>query len=152
MAFEKTPRGSYGQNMPGFLKPVMKLMNPMMVRQARGKGIAGDAGMLVLTTTGAKSGARRQTALGGFPDGENAWLIVASYGGSQANPAWYYNLAAHPQAEIDIGGRKIPVTATQLSGAERDAAWAKVITASPRYKGYEAKTDRLIPIIRLTAA
>ena len=151
MAFEKTPRGSYGQKIPGFMKPLMKVMNPMMVMQAR-RGRPGDSGSLVLTTTGAKTGQRRQVALGYFRDGENAWLIVASAGGNVANPAWYHNLAAHPQAEIEINGRKVPVTATQLTGEDRAAAWQKVITASPRYAGYTTKTDRQIPVLRLTAS
>jgi len=151
MAFEKTPRGSYGQQVPGFVKPLMKVLNPMMVMQAR-RGGTGDSGQLVLTTTGAKTGQRRQVALGYFRDGENAWLIVASAAGNVANPGWYHNLAASPQAEIEIGRRKIPVSATQLTGEERDAAWQKVITASPRYAGYTTKTDRVIPIIRLTTS
>jgi deazaflavin-dependent oxidoreductase (nitroreductase family) len=150
MAFEKTPRGSYGQQIPGFAKPLMKVMNPLMVMQAR-RGAAKDSGTLVLTTTGAKTGQRRQSALGYFRDGD-AWLIVASAGGSVANPGWYHNLAANSRAEIELGGRKVPVTAAQLAGPERDAAWQKVITASPRYAGYATKTDRLIPIIRLTAS
>jgi deazaflavin-dependent oxidoreductase (nitroreductase family) len=151
MAFEKTPRGSYGQQIPGFAKPLMKLMNPLMVMQAR-RGPVKDSGTLVLTTTGAKSGQHRQSALGYFREGDNAWLIVASAGGSVANPGWYHNLAASPQAEIELGGRKVPVTATQLTGPERDTAWQKVITTSPRYASYATKTDRLIPIIRLTAS
>jgi deazaflavin-dependent oxidoreductase (nitroreductase family) len=151
MTFEKTPRGSYGQQIPGFAKPLMKLMNPLMVMQAR-RGPAKDSGTLVLTTTGAKSGQRRQSALGYFRDGDDAWLIVASAGGTVANPGWYHNLAANPRAEIELGGKTIPVTATQLTGAERDTAWQKVITASPRYAGYATKTDRLIPILRLTTA
>ena len=69
-----------------------------------------------------------------------------------ANPGWYHNLAANSRAEVELGGRKVPVTAAQLAGPERDAAWQKVITASPRYAGYATKTDRLIPIIRLTAS
>ena len=151
MAFEKTPRGSYGQQIPGFAKPLIKLMNPLMVLQAR-RGPAKDSGTLVLTTTGAKTGQRRQAALGYFRDGDDAWLIVASAAGSVTNPGWYHNLAANPQAEIELGGRKIAVTASQLAGAERDAAWQKVVGASPRYAGYATKTDRLIPIIRLRAS
>jgi len=150
MAFEKTPRGSYGQQIPGFAKPLLKLMNPLMVMQAR-RGAVKDSGTLVLTTTGAKTGQRRQVALGYFSDGDDAWLIVASAAGNVANPAWYHNLAANPRAEIELGSRKVPVTASQLTGPERDAAWQKVITTNARYAGYATKTDRLIPIIRLTA-
>src|SRR5258707_15472483 len=85
MAFEKTPRGSYGQHIPGFAKPLMKLMNPLMVRQAR-RGPVKDSGSLVLTTTGAKTGQSRQVALGYLRDGDDAWLVVASAGRPVANP------------------------------------------------------------------
>jgi deazaflavin-dependent oxidoreductase (nitroreductase family) len=152
MVFEKTSKGTHGQEMPAFAKPVMKLFNPVMVWQARrGKG-PGGMKTLVLHTVGAKSGQPRQTALGYFPQGDDAWLIIATFGGSASNPAWYYNIAAHPdQVAIELGNRKIAVTPTQLSGPEREAAWQQ-ISASPRYAGYATKTDRVIPIIRLTSA
>jgi deazaflavin-dependent oxidoreductase (nitroreductase family) len=157
MAFDKTPNGSYGQQMPPFAKPLSKVINPVMTwRARRSTGPTMGLDLLVLTTTGAKTGQRRETVLGYFPDGEakgDSWLIVASAGGSAANPAWYHNLAAHPgKAEIEVGGRKVAVTATQLSGDEREAAWQRIIAASPRYTGYATKTDRQIPVIRLTAA
>jgi deazaflavin-dependent oxidoreductase (nitroreductase family) len=155
MAFEKTPRGSRGGGMPGFAAPVAKLMNGMMVKRYRRSGGRQMMGMdlLVLNTVGAKTGQPRQTLLGSFPDGDNAWLVVASAAGSATNPAWYHNLAAHPnQVQVEIGGKTYQASAAQLSGAERDAAWQKIKTAQPRYAGYEKKTDRLIPIIRLTAA
>ena len=157
MAFEKTPRGTYGPKMPSFVAPAVKFMNNQMIRRYRrrsaasgGKAMGMDA--LVLTTVGAKTGQRRQTLLGTFPDGDGAWLIVASAGGQAANPAWYYNLAAHPdQAKIEVGGKTVNVTATQLTGEERDAAWRRITTAQPRYANYTKKTDRLLPVIRLTA-
>jgi deazaflavin-dependent oxidoreductase (nitroreductase family) len=156
MAFEKTPRGTYGTSMPSFVTPVMKFMNNQMIKRFRRSAASGRkaAGMdaLVLTTVGAKTGQRRATLLGSFPDGDGAWLIVASAGGAVANPAWYHNLAAHPdQAQIEVGGKTANVTATQLTGAERDAAWQRITAAQPRYAGYEKKTDRQIPVIRLTA-
>ena len=156
MAFEKTPRGTHGTNMPSFVTPVMKFMNNQMMKRFRRSGASGKMmGMdaLVLTTIGAKSGQRRETLLGSFPDGDGAWLIVASAGGATANPAWYHNLAAHPdQVQVEAGGKTVNVTATQLSGQERDAAWQRVTAAQPRYAGYEKKTDRVIPVIRLTAS
>ena len=152
MTFEKTPGGTYGQKTPAFAVSIMKMLNPALVWQARRGGRVGGLRMVVLTTTGARSGQRRQTALNALPDGERAWVIVASAGGNAANPAWYHNLAAHPdQAEISAGGQTYTVHASQLSGAERDAAWQKVVAAAPRYANYTAKTDRLIPVIRLTA-
>lgn len=155
MAFEKTPAGTRGKSMPGVNSPVSKWVNNLMVRRARKKPGGRSMGMntLVLTTTGAKTGQRRETLLGSFPDGDDAWLIVASFGGNAKNPAWYHNLAAHPdQVEIEVGGRKVKVTPAQLSGAERAATWQRIVAASPRYAGYETKTDREIPVIRLTAA
>jgi deazaflavin-dependent oxidoreductase (nitroreductase family) len=153
MTFEKTPGGSYGQKVPSFAVPLMKMLNPVMTWQARRGGRVAGMRLVVLTTTGAKSGQRRQTVLGALPDGERGWLIVASSGGSAANPAWYHNLAAHPeQVEIQLAGQTHAVHASQLSGTEREAAWRKIVAAGPRYAGYATRTDRLIPIIRLTAA
>jgi deazaflavin-dependent oxidoreductase (nitroreductase family) len=108
---------------------------------------------LVLTTVGAKTGQQRQALLGYFPDGDDAWLIVASASGTVANPAWYHNLAAHPdQVKAEIDGKTINVTATQLTGPERDRAWQRIIAAQPRYAGSEKKTGRVTPVIRLTGA
>jgi deazaflavin-dependent oxidoreductase (nitroreductase family) len=151
MTFEKTASGTYGQKIPPFVVPLMKVLNPVMLWQARRGSRGTGLGLVVLTTTGAKSGQRRQTVLGALPDGEGAWLIVASAGGAAANPAWYHNLAAHPdQAGIQTGGQTYAVHASQLSGAEREEAWRKILAAGPRYAGYTTKTDRMIPVIRLT--
>jgi len=76
---------------------------------------------------------------------------VASAAGAASNPAWYLNLAAHPdRATVTIGGRTIPVSARELHGQERAAAWATVTTVSPGFAGYEKKTDRELPVIRLS--
>ena len=72
---------------------------------------------LVLSTVGAKSGTPRHTPVAYFPDGADSWLIVASANGAAKNPAWYYNLAAHPDTvQIQIAGRTIEVSAEQLHG------------------------------------
>jgi deazaflavin-dependent oxidoreductase (nitroreductase family) len=152
MTFEKTPGGRRGSKIPSFAVPVMKFMNGLMIRQSRRSGKAAGLDALVLTTVGAKTGQRRQTLLGCFPDGDGAWLIVASAGGTVANPAWYHNLAAHPdQVQAEVKGQTVRVTPVQLAGAERDAAWRRIVTEQPRYAGYEKKTDRVLPVIRLTA-
>jgi deazaflavin-dependent oxidoreductase (nitroreductase family) len=153
MAFEKTPAGTRGKSMPGVNSPFSKWVNNMMVRRGRSKGRMMGMDVLVLHTVGAKTGQPRQTLLSSFPDGDNAWLICAAFGGNAKNPAWYHNLAAHPdQVEIEAGGRKARVTPAQLSGEERAAAWQRITTDVPRFKGYETKTDRELPVIRLTAA
>jgi deazaflavin-dependent oxidoreductase (nitroreductase family) len=105
---------------------------------------------LVLTTIGRMSGLERQTPVGRFPGPDGSWLIVASANGAARNPAWYYNLAAHPdQVWIELPGRKTAVTAEQLHGVERDQAWQQITAAVPRFAAYQRDTDRELPVIRL---
>ncbi len=142
-------RGTRGSRQPR--GRLMAAVNTFVARRARqGKNPLGLS-ILVLTTTGRKSGIERTVPVGWFPDGQGNWLIVASANGATDNPAWYYNLAAAPdKARIEVDGTEIAVTAQQLHGAEREAAWSAITTASPRFGKYEAKTDRAIPVIRLT--
>jgi deazaflavin-dependent oxidoreductase (nitroreductase family) len=127
----------------------MKWMNRLMSRRIRRTSTFMGFNALILTTVGRKSGAERTTPVGWFPDDGN-WLIVASAAGAPGNPAWYYNLAAHPdRVRIDVDGRTVEVRAEQLHGAERAAAWERITTASPRFAEYQVKTDRELPVIRL---
>ncbi len=144
-----SPRGTRGARQPK--GRLMSWGNAFMTKRIRkGKNPFGF-GVLVLTTTGRKSGLERTVPVGWFPDGEGNWLVVASANGAADNPAWYYNLAAAPdKARIEVDGTEIPVTAQQLHGAEREAAWHTITTTAPRFAQYEAKTDREIPVIRLT--
>jgi deazaflavin-dependent oxidoreductase (nitroreductase family) len=76
---------------------------------------------------------------------------VASAAGAPKNPAWYYNIAAHPdKVHIETAGRKVAVTAEQLHGAARDEAWKQITTSAKRFAQYQQKTDRELPVIRLT--
>jgi deazaflavin-dependent oxidoreductase (nitroreductase family) len=109
--------------------------------------------LLYLTTVGAKSGEKRQSTVTRFADGDDAWLVVASAGGSAHHPAWYHNIAAHPdQVWAEFGGHEVKVSPHQLDGEERAQAWERITKAQPRYSGYQSKTDRAIPVIRLTRA
>jgi deazaflavin-dependent oxidoreductase (nitroreductase family) len=122
------------------------------INRIRRKGKAPGLGFnaLVLTTIGRKSGVERQTPVGWFPAKDGGWLIVASAAGAARNPAWYHNLAAHPdQVWIETPDRKVAVTAEQLHGAERDEAWRQITTAAPRFAQYQKATDRELPVIRL---
>lgn len=152
MSFE-APRGTRGVPQPAFLKPVFKALNKFMSGRIRKTGRAfGTMHALVLTTVGAKSGLERSTPVAYFPDGKDRWLIVASFAGAVNNPAWYHNIAADPdQVRIEIGGRTENVTAEELHGAQRDAAWKQIVAASDRFAGYQQKTDRTLPILRLSA-
>jgi len=146
-----TKNGTRGARQPG--GRLLRLMNGAIARRIRkgGKLMGGTDG-LVLTTIGAKSGQRRSTPLVWFPGDDGSWLIVASAAGAPRNPAWYYNIAAHPdRVEIEIGGRTIPVTAAQLNGEQRETAWQAITSASARFTKYQQQTDRELPVIRLTA-
>jgi deazaflavin-dependent oxidoreductase (nitroreductase family) len=146
-----TGRGTRGARQPS--GRVMRWMNSMMVRRLRrpGKGRVRDFDALILTTVGRKSGMERTTPVGWFPDADGSWLIVASANGAVDNPAWYYNLAANPdRARIEVRGEIVAVTAEQLHGSERQQAWERIIKAAPSFAKYEDKTDREIPVIKLT--
>ena len=105
---------------------------------------------LILTTVGARSGAERTSPVGWWPGPDGSWLIVAAANGAARNPAWYHNIAAHPdQVQIEVDGRRIGVTAEQLHGAERAQAWRQIATATPRFAQYQRKTNRELPVIRL---
>ncbi|ADI04660.1 hypothetical protein SBI_01539 [Streptomyces bingchenggensis BCW-1] len=122
------------------------------MKRIRRKGGGKLMGMnaLVLTTTGRKSGEPRESPVGWFPGQDGSWIIVASAAGAAKNPAWYYNLSAHPdKAQVQIGSRKVDVVAEQLHGEERIGAWRQITTAAPRFAQYQVKTDRELPIIRL---
>ena len=147
MSFDTTAGTRGGRQPAGF---TFRWGNKLMAGRVRRKGKFLDFNALVLTTVGRKTGAERTTPVGWFPGPDGSWLIVASAAGAKGNPAWYYNIAAHPdQVQIEVDGRKVAVVAEQLHGTERAEAWQQIITAAPRFAKYEQKTDRELPIIRL---
>jgi deazaflavin-dependent oxidoreductase (nitroreductase family) len=142
-----TKAGTRGRRQPG---KWVKWLNKFTMSRIRKTGKMRGGSALVLTTVGRKSGAERQTPVGCFPSTDGSWLIVASAAGAAGNPAWYYNLAAHPdRAWIEMAGRKIAVTAEQLHGAEREEAWRQITDAAGAFANYQKATDRELPIIRL---
>jgi deazaflavin-dependent oxidoreductase (nitroreductase family) len=109
--------------------------------------------VLFLTTVGHRTESRRETPVAWFPDGENAWLIVASNGGAARHPKWYRNILAHPdQVWIELPDRKVHVVPEQLHDAARKERWQRIVAAQRRFARYQAKTDRELPVIRLTPA
>lgn len=127
-------------------------MNARVNRKIRG-GRSQFMGMdvLILNTVGRRSGQPRETPVAWFADGEDAWLIVASGGGSM-HPDWYVNLMAHPdRASIELPGRDaVPVTPRRLDGSDREQAWQRIAAAQPRIAKYQSKSDREYPVVRLT--
>ncbi len=149
MSFD-TRSGTRGDKVPAgrFVRAFNKLAERWLRRQ--GGSFMGFRA-LVLTTTGAKTGAERTTPVGYFPDGDGGWLIVASANGAAGNPSWYYNIGAHPdKVRAQVDGRTVAVAPQQLRGSEREAAWKRITAAAPRFAQYQEKTDRELPIIRLT--
>ena len=152
MSVEVPPSGTRGGTLPRLPGPVMQFFNDAVFRMYRNRRFMG-ARLLVLKTIGARSGEPRRTTLGYFADGENAWVIVGSAGGSQRHPAWVYNLARHrDQVWIEVGNQSLHVRPETLKGDERERWWQRVIAQAPSYATYPKKTDREIPLIRLTPA
>lgn len=106
------------------------------------------APLLLLTTTGAKTGRRLTSPLMYNTDGDRL-LIFASKGGAPTNPAWYHNLVANPVATVDLGTQTFDVTATVLHGEERDRLFAHHAAQYPGFATYQANTTRTIPVIAL---
>lgn len=106
--------------------------------------------LVLVHHVGAKSGTERITPVRAVREGD-VWLIAASKAGADDNPAWYHNLLAHPDVEIETpDDGTVSVHVTALAGAERDAAWDRFTTVAPGFKDYEQRTTRVIPVLRLS--
>lgn len=103
---------------------------------------------LLLTVRGRKSGKLHRTALIYGRDGED-YLVVASRGGAPDNPAWYLNLVANPQVDVQVWGEKFAATASTASADEKSRLWAIMEKIWPAYNDYQAKTPRDIPVVVL---
>jgi deazaflavin-dependent nitroreductase family protein len=127
--------------------------NKQIIEEFRGnEGKVGGpfkgAPLLLLTTTGARTGISRTTPVMYLPDGDRL-IIFASKAGAPTNPDWYHNLVVHPKASVEVGTETFDVTATVLTGKERDQLYAKQATLYPGFADYAAKTTRQIPVVAL---
>ncbi len=113
-----------------------------------GGRIAGGAPVLLLTTTGRKSGKQRTTPLLYLEDA-GRFVVIASVGGAPKHPAWYLNLRDDPSATIAVGRRKLAVSASTASPEERARLWPLAVAIYAGYDEYQAKTDREIPVVTL---
>ncbi len=113
----------------------------------------GATPIVMLTSTGARSGQRRETPLGYFTDGDDVILIASNYGGTR-HPSWYHNLVAHPECELRIGEHGGLFVAREVTGAEHDRLFALAGEAYHGYVNYAERTDgiRTIRVLRLTPA
>ncbi len=104
--------------------------------------------LLLLTTTGAKSGEQRTTPLVYSKDGERL-VIIASMGGAPKHPSWYLNLVANPEATVEVGTEKFTARASVAEGAERERLYAQQAAEMPAFNEYKEKTTRRIPVVVL---
>jgi deazaflavin-dependent oxidoreductase (nitroreductase family) len=113
-----------------------------------GGGFSG-APLVLLTTTGAKTGKRHTIPLVYLPEGDRIF-IFASFAGAPTNPAWYHNIRANPRVTIEVGTEKSEAEATELTGSERDRVFAAQVSVMPGFADYQDKTSRVIPVVELT--
>ena len=141
---------------PGYRAPDLTLLGDDHIRAYQETG--GEVGFLwngaptlLLYSTGRKTGQPRTHALIFARDGDD-YLIVASMGGAPRHPQWYLNLVASPEAEIQVRAQRLAVTArTAQSPGERARLWKIVTGVWPNYDAYQARTDREIPVVVLSA-
>jgi deazaflavin-dependent oxidoreductase (nitroreductase family) len=132
----------------------MKDFNKSIVEEFRANGgkVGGQfagADLLLLTTTGAKSGQPRIAPLAYFTV-DGTMIIIGSKAGADTNPDWVHNLRANPGAHIEVGTETYDVASRELSRDERDAIFDKVVAAAPPFGEYQSRTSRIIPLFELT--
>jgi deazaflavin-dependent oxidoreductase (nitroreductase family) len=132
---------------------VMSRANIALYRSTGGRvaGRVGKAPILLLTTTGRRSGAARTTPLLFLRDGDRI-AVVASYGGRPSHPSWYLNLRASPAVEVQVGRERFAATARTATLEEREQLWPRLVDMYGSYAAYERRTTREIPVVLLEPA
>jgi deazaflavin-dependent oxidoreductase (nitroreductase family) len=131
----------------------MKAFNKAIADEFRANGgqVGGqfaDADLLLLTTTGAKSGEPRLSPLA-YLRIDGKLIIIGSFAGADVDPAWVHNLRANPSAQVEIGAESSDVIARELPCGERDELFPKITALAPGFAEYQAKTTRVIPLFEL---
>jgi deazaflavin-dependent oxidoreductase (nitroreductase family) len=126
-------------------------MHTKLYRLTGGKvgGTIAKVPVMLLTTTGRKSGQPRTNPLLYTHAGDNGYMVIASKGGADQHPLWYRNLQANPVAEVTIGRKTQQVHARDAEGEERERLWRSLADLFPGYDGYAKKTSRRIPVVVL---
>ncbi len=134
-------------------KAALDAFNQPIIEEFRAnRGVVGGpfegATLLLLTSTGAKSGEPRLSPLA-YLTIDDKMIIVGSKAGADTNPAWVHNLRANPRAHIEVGTDAYDVVARELPADERDATYPKIVELAPTFGDYQTKTDRVIPLFEL---
>jgi deazaflavin-dependent oxidoreductase (nitroreductase family) len=127
------------------------IIDEFRANQGKVGGQFEGANLLLLTTTGAKSGQPRTSPLAYF-DIDGKLIIIGSFAGAPKDPAWVHNLRANPAAHVEVGTERFDVTARELPRAERDELFDRVAAAAPGFGEYQSKTSRVIPLFELQRA
>jgi len=125
-----------------------RIIEEFRANEGRVGGMFEGAPMLLLTTTGRRSGEPRVSPLVYTRDG-GGYVIAASKAGADTHPAWYRNIEASPDVRVEIGTEAFPARARIADGAERDRLWEQHVAAMPNFRDYERKTSRVIPMVVL---
>ena len=126
-----------------------QVIKEFRANQGKVGGQLANMPMLLLTTTGAKSGREITKPLVYTKDGGRI-VIIASFAGGPKNPPWYYNLVANPEATVEVGGERFRVRATVATGEERRRLFDAQAAQMPIFNEYRQKTTRQIPVLLLT--
>jgi len=137
----------------GMLKTLFRTMLSLIVwlyRRTGGRigGTMQGLPVLLLTTTGRKTGRQRVTPLG-YLEHDGAYVVIASNAGFDKHPAWYHNLKSHPQVALQIRDRQLTAIAEPADPSLRAQLWARLVELAPVYAAYEKRTTRVIPLVLL---
>lgn len=125
-----------------------QIIDEFRANEGRVGGMFEGSPLVLLTTTGAKSGRSVTTPVMYLADGER-YVVIASNAGADHHPAWYHNLRATPEATAEIGTETFGVKAEFVAEEERDRLYARMVAVAPGFAEYEAKTTRRIPVVAL---
>jgi deazaflavin-dependent oxidoreductase (nitroreductase family) len=128
-----------------------KVIDEFRANEGKVGGQFEGAPVLLLTTTGAKSG-RRHTTPTMYQAGDDTLYVFASKAGAPTHPDWYHNLVANPTVTVEVGTDTYEATAVPVSGADRDRVYAEQVARYPGFGEYQEKTTRVIPVVALTRA
>ncbi|MFD0006509.1 nitroreductase/quinone reductase family protein [Streptomyces sp. NPDC127178] len=126
-----------------------QVIDEFRANKGRVGGYFEGARLILLTTTGARTGRPHTTPVGYLPDGADRILVIASAGGAPSHPAWFHNLLANPQVTVESGAFTYEARAVVLDGEERDRAFTRAVEADPGWAEYQEKTRRVIPVVAL---
>ncbi len=134
-----------------FFRRLLTRLNAFLLRVTGGRlgGQLGSQSILILSTTGRRSGRPRATPLAYYRDG-TSYIVVASNWGKDTHPNWLLNLQRQPRGSIQVGGQSLPVTGRRAEGDEYSRLWKLVTQRNPQYLEDQKQTSRRIPVVVLT--